>query len=279
MFIYISLNSSRFFSRVPVPNGLVRFPNSLFKSAASLGFCILLFGDQTQAASPNGVTYRLRLEDGTEVAYHLEVPLGLQPVKLNPGKWNQPWYATDRISQNAAIVAAVAWAGGLEDHDSGAPSNSLTNLGGSKPGGFYKATYIKVDGAEFRNSPVPNYLVQMNGKIGQVRQTFFADVLEDGRIVRPVPVSLRSELPVRKSRRHRSGQNWGGSKWGGSGEKKKWGGAEEKKKWGGSGEKTKWGGAEQKQKWGGAGQKQKWGGAEEKKKWGGAEEKPVPANQ
>jgi hypothetical protein len=270
MLIYIPVKSSLLLSRVSIPNRLFSFKNSLFKPAAILSLFSLAYVCQTQAASPNGVTYRLRLEDGTEAAYHLEVPLGLQPIKLNPGEWNQPWYATDRISQNAAIVAAVGWAGGLEDHDSGAPSNSLTNLGGSKPGGFYKATYIKVDGAEFRSDPVPNYLVQMNGKIGQFRQTFYADVLEDGRIVRPVPVSLRSERFVRKSRRHRSGQNWGGSKWGGSGEKAKWGGAEEKKKWGGSGEKTKWGGAEQ---------KQKWGGAEEKKKWGGAEEKRVPSNQ
>ena len=30
----------------------------------------------------------------------------------------------------------------------------------------------------------PSYLVHLNGQIGQTRQSFYADVLEDGRIVR-----------------------------------------------------------------------------------------------
>jgi hypothetical protein len=47
----------------------------------------------------------------------LEVPPGITPVKLNPSEWNQPQYATDKISPNAAVLAAVGWAGGLEDHD------------------------------------------------------------------------------------------------------------------------------------------------------------------
>jgi len=80
-------------------------------------------------------------------------------------------------------IIAVGWAGGLET------TGGLTNLGASKPGGFYSATYVKVDSVQYQTSPVPYYLVQMNGKIGQTRQTFYAAVLEDGRIVRPAAIS------------------------------------------------------------------------------------------
>ena len=262
---YISVKIPPLLSRASFPISIFQLENLVHKKFAFLSLISSVLICQTVAASANGITYKIRLENGSEQAYHLEVPAGVEPVKLNPGEWNQPQYATDKISQNAATVAAVGWAGGLEDHDSGGPPNSLTNLGGKKPGGFYNATYIKVDSAELQPGPIPNYLVQMNGKIGQIRQTFYADVLEDGRIVRPVPVSSMPEASFRKSHRHH-----GGKQWGGSGEKKKWGGAEEKKKWGG---------AEEKQKWGGAEEKKKWGGAEEKKKWGGAEEKPTPSNQ
>jgi hypothetical protein len=249
---YISVKTPRLLSRASSPISFFQLENPVRKKVAFLSLISSVLICQTVAASANGITYKVRLENGSEQAYHLEVPAGIEPVKLKPGEWNQPQYATDKISQNAATVAAVGWAGGLEDHDSGGPPNSLTNLGGKKPGGFYNATYIKVDSAELQPGPIPNYLVQMNGKIGQIRQTFYADVLEDGRIVRPVPVSSIPEASFRKSHRHHGGKQWGGAEWGGSGEKKKWGGAEEKKKW---------------------------GGAEEKKKWGGAEQKPTPSNQ
>jgi hypothetical protein len=71
----------------------------------------------------------------------------------------------------------------------GVTKDGLTTLGGSKPSGFYNATYIKVDSVENQTSPVPYYLVQMDGTIGQTRQTFYAAVLDDGRIVEPVAIS------------------------------------------------------------------------------------------
>jgi hypothetical protein len=40
----------------------------------------------------------------------------------------------------------------------------------------------------------------MNGKIGQTRQTFYAAVLEDGRIVRPMAIS-RPATPRRMATR------------------------------------------------------------------------------
>ena len=127
----------------------------------------------TMAATTNGVTFNVRQENGVDQYYRIEVPPNLPPVKPDTGK----------ISQNQAAIIAVGWAGGLET------TGGLTNLGASKPGGFYKATYIKVDSVQIQTSPVPYYLVQMNGKIGQTRQTFYAAVLEDGRIVRPTAIS------------------------------------------------------------------------------------------
>ena len=88
----------------------------------------------------------------------------------------------------------------------------------------------------------------MQGNVAGSAQTFYAAVLDDGNIVRPVPVS---RLAYHE-------------------EKMKWGGAEEKKKWRGSGEKKKrksgdrvLGEAAGGQEMGGAGLKEKWGISEE----------------
>jgi hypothetical protein len=134
----------------------------------------------TMAATTNGVTFNVRQENGVDQYYRLEVPPNLPPAKPDTGK----------ISQNEVAIIAVGWAGGLET------TGGLTNLGASKPGGFYNATYVKVDSVQYQTSPVPYYLVQMNGKIGQTRQTFYAAVLEDGRIVRPTAIS-RPATPQR----------------------------------------------------------------------------------
>jgi hypothetical protein len=74
-------------------------------------------------------------------------------------------------------------------------------------------------------------------------QTFYAAVLDDGNLVRPVPVSRYAYHPVRRSR----------EKWGGSGEKKKWksggrvlGEAADGREMGGAELKEKWGGSEKK---------------------------------
>src|SRR6202047_4557062 len=133
---------------------------------------------QTMAATTNGVTFNVRQENGVDQYYRLEVPPHLPPAKPDAGK----------ISQNQATIIAVGWAAGLEN------TGGLTNLGASKPGGFYNATYVKVDSVQYQTSPVPYYLVQMTGKIGQTGQTFYAAVLEDGRIVRPTAISRRQRL-------------------------------------------------------------------------------------
>ena len=144
---------------------------------SSLAFALVV---PTMAATTNGVTFNVRQENGLDQYYRLEVSPNLPPAKPDTGK----------ISQNEVAIIAVGWAGGLET------TGGLTNLGASKPGGFYNATYVKVDSVQYQMSPVPYYLVQMNGKIGQTRQTFYAAVLEDGRIVRPTAIS-RPATPQR----------------------------------------------------------------------------------
>jgi hypothetical protein len=221
-----------FCRRASIPVPVFRLENPIYKKIAFLILLTSALAAQAISAAANGVTYKVRFENGIDQYYLLEVPPRITPVKLDPSKWNQPQYATDETSRNAAVLAAVGWAGGLEDHDSGGYPNSLTNVGGKKPGGFYHASYIKVGDVQYQPGPFPNYLVHLNGQIGQTRQSFYADVLVDGRIVRPDPVSTPV---VRRSRK--PGRANPEEKWGGAEEKMKWGGAEEKKKWGGSGEK------------------------------------------
>jgi hypothetical protein len=186
-------------------------------------------------SSAEAIVYTVRTASGP-VTYSLEVPPGT-PVgnKIKPDP-QVSYSANFPMTAGSAEVAAVGWAAGLKDKD---PfdnySNSLTILGGKVPGGFYDATYTKPTSVQRINGPVPYYLVEMRGNVAGSAQTFYAAVLDDGNLVRPVPVSPEYH-PGRRSR----------EKWGGAEEKRKWGAAEEKKKWGGSEEKKKWGGAEKK---------------------------------
>jgi hypothetical protein len=207
-----------FLSRASTPFSVFRLENPIYKKIAFLSLFTPLLAAQAISAAANGVTFKVRLENGADQYYLLEVPPGITPRKLNPSEWNQPQYATNKISPNAAVLAAVGWAGGLEDHD------SLTNVGGKKPGGFYHASYIKVGDVRYQSEPFPNYLVHLNGQIGQTRQSFYADVLEDGRIVRPIPISA----PVARRSRKKPERVNPEEKWGGAEEKMKWGGARER---------------------------------------------------
>jgi hypothetical protein len=211
-------------------------------------------------SSAEAIVFTVRTDSGP-VTYSLEVPPGT-PVrdKIKPDP--QVGYSANfPMTAGSAEVAAVGWAAGLKDKDkSDNYPNSLTILGGKIPGGFYNASYTKPTSVQRINGPVPYYLVQMRGNVAGSAQTFYAAVLDDGNIVRPVPVSRYAYHPVRRSREKSGGE-----------EKKKWGGAE-KKKWGGSREKKKLesGGRVLGEAAGGRGM----GGAELKKKWGGYEEKP-----
>jgi hypothetical protein len=172
------------------------------------------------------IVYTVRTASGP-VTYSLEVPPGT-PVgpKIKPDP-QVAYSANFPMTAGAAEVAAVGWAAGLQNKDpfDNYP-NSLTILGGKIPGGFYDANYTKPTSVQRINGPVPYYLVEMRGNVAGSAQTFYAAVLDDGNLVRPVPVS---RYEYHRGRHFRE--------WGGAEEKKKWGGAQEKKKWGGSEQK------------------------------------------
>jgi hypothetical protein len=171
------------------------------------------------------VTYSVRGDSGTQ-CYRLDAPAGVTPdVKYlrDPDVLYSKLY-TVPITAGAAEVAAVGWAGGLQDHDkaAGLYSNSGTNLGAKTPGGFYDASYVHPVHVQRVEGPTSYYLIEMSGVIGGAHQTLYAAVLDDGRLVRPEVVPCM-ETHHRVMRHH--------GKWGGA-EKKTWGGAE-KKTWGG----------------------------------------------
>jgi hypothetical protein len=204
-------------------------------------FFALALGTPLFLSSAEAIVYTVRTDSGP-VTYSLEVPPGT-PVgdKINP----QVGYSANfPMTTGSAEVAAVRWAAGLKDKDkSDNYPNSLTILGGKIPGGFYNATFTKPTSVQRINGPVPYYLVQMRGNVAGNVQTFYAAVLDDGNLVRPVPVSRYAYHPVRRSR----------EKLRGSGEKKKWksgsrvlGKAAVGRGMGGAGLKEKLGGSEEK---------------------------------
>jgi hypothetical protein len=141
------------------------------------------------------IVYTVRTASGP-VTYSLEVPPGT-PVgdHIKPDK-QVAYSANFPMTAGSAEVAAVGWAAGLEDKDKfDNYSNSLTILGGKVPGGFYNATYTKPTSVQRINGPVPYYLVQMQGNVAGSAQTFYAAVLDDGNLVRPVPVSRAAYHP------------------------------------------------------------------------------------
>jgi hypothetical protein len=202
----------------------------------ALALCTPLF-----VSSAEAIVFTIRTDSGP-VTYSLKVPPGTAVGdKIKP---QDGYSANFPMTVGSAKVAAVRWAAGLKDKDkSDNYPNSLTILGGKIPGGFYNATFTKPTSVQRINGPVPYYLVRMRGNVAGSTQTFYAAVLDDGNLVRPVPVSRYAYHPVRRSR----------EKWGGSGEKKKWksggrvlGEAADGRGMGGAGLKEKWGGSEEK---------------------------------
>jgi hypothetical protein len=150
------------------------------------------------------IVFPLRTATGP-VTYSLEVPPGTQVgTSITPDK-QVAYSANFPMTAGSAEVAAVGWAAGLEDKDKFDPyPNSLTILGGKVPGGFYNATYTKPTSVQRINGPVPYYLVQMRGNVAGSPQTFYAAVLDDGKIVRPVPVSRGVYHPEGPHPHHRA---------------------------------------------------------------------------
>ena len=203
----------------------------------ALALCTPLF-----VSSAEAIVYTVRTDSGP-VTYSLEVPPGTpvgDKIKPNP---QVDYSANFQMTASSAEVVAVHWAAGLKDKDkSDDYPNSLTILGGKIPGGFYNATFTKPTSVQRVNGAVPYYLVQMRGNVAGSTQTFYAAVLDDGNLVRPVPVS-RYDQSVHSSREklHGSGEKKkrksggrvlgeaaGGREMGGAGLKEKWGASEEK---------------------------------------------------
>lgn len=162
-------------------------------------FLAFVFVLPVMAETTNGIVYKVRLANGTDQYYQIVAPTNVPPPKAV--KWVTPSVASNKISAQSAGVAAVAWAGGLT-RVKGGPPNSMVNVGGSPPGGFYNAANVRIDSIQLQNGPLPYYFVRMTGQIGQTRQTLYAAVLEDGRIIRPTPVGGASRPTHSKVRHH-----------------------------------------------------------------------------
>jgi hypothetical protein len=143
------------------------------------------------AETPNGTVYKVRLENGKSQWYQIVVPSSIPPA--NAVKWATPSLSHSKLSAQGAGIVAVGWASGLSKGGKGGPTNGMSNIGGNTPGGFYNASSVRVDAVDLQNDPVHYYLVRLTGQIGETRQTLYAAVLEDGRIIRPMPVSGASE--------------------------------------------------------------------------------------
>jgi hypothetical protein len=156
------------------------------------------------AETKDGVVYKVRRADGADQYYQIVVPANLSPpATVDSRNWATPYVARDKISASKAGFLAVAWAGGVTPPSIHIYPNTLSTVGGSTPGGFYDASNVRVDSVELRNTPIPYYLFRMTGRVGQTPQTLYAAVLEDGRIVRPMPVGKPSQATHEKMRRLR----------------------------------------------------------------------------
>jgi hypothetical protein len=92
--------------------------------------------------------------DGSVKNYSLEIPAA--PPAAPAGT------TSDKISQQAAVLAALGWAPG-----------------------FYGSTSTTAISVDFLSDPTAYYLVHLTGKVGDSTQPLYAAVLSDGRIVRP----------------------------------------------------------------------------------------------
>jgi hypothetical protein len=98
-------------------------------------------------------SFSVKAADGSVKNYALDIPAA---PSMKPGD------SDTKVSQQAATLAALAWA----------PS-------------FYGSKSNAVDAATFETSPTSYYLVHMTGEIGGARQPFYAAVLPNGQLVRP----------------------------------------------------------------------------------------------
>jgi hypothetical protein len=102
--------------------------------------------------------------DGSVKNYSIDVPAAPPAAAGATG---------DKISQQAAVLAALGWAPG-----------------------FYGSTSTAALSVDFMSDPTSYYLVHLTGKVGDSTQPLYAAVLSDGRIVRPT----ESAAPMRETK-------------------------------------------------------------------------------
>jgi hypothetical protein len=129
-------------------------------------------------ASTSDTVYSVRRD---QIVVSSSIPLA------NAEKWVTPTLSHSKLSAQGAGIVAVGWAGGLSAR---------------VPGGFYNASNVRIVSVQHQNGPVPYYLVRLTGQIGETRQTLYAAVLEDGRIIRPTLVGGAS--PATRSTHRKS---------------------------------------------------------------------------
>ena len=115
-------------------------------------------------------TFSVKGADGSVKNYSLDIPAAPPAAAGTTGK----------ISQQAAVLAALGWA----------PA-------------FYGSTSTTAMSVDFLNEPTSYYLVHLTGKIGDSTQPLYAAVLEDGRIVRPTATTapMKETKPAHKSKK------------------------------------------------------------------------------
>lgn len=126
--------------------------------------------EKNESAPMAGSTnFSVKGADGSVKNYSLEIPAA--PPAAAPS-------ATGKISQQAAVLAALGWAPG-----------------------FYGSTSTAATSVDFLSGPTPYYLVHLTGKVGDSTQPLYAAVLDDGRIVRPTvaPGPMKEMKPAQKS--------------------------------------------------------------------------------
>jgi len=107
--------------------------------------------------------------DGSVKNYSIEIPAA-PPA---------PPSGTSKISQQAAVLAALGWA----------PA-------------FYGSTNTTATSVDFLTEPTSCYLVHLTGKVGDSTQPLYAAILDDGRIVRPTETTapMKEAKPSHKSK-------------------------------------------------------------------------------
>jgi hypothetical protein len=120
-------------------------------------------------AEQGSTNFSVKGADGSVKNYSLEIPT---PLPATPAVAA----SAGKISQQAAVLAALAWAPG-----------------------FYGSTSTTAYSVDFLTAPTSYYLVHLGGKVGDSTQPLYAAVLEDGRIVRPVETSSAPMKPEKRT--------------------------------------------------------------------------------